>query len=440
MPNSLHITLPPLFPHQIEVFNDPHRFRVLAAHRRAGKNYIAAVELMRTLFQGGVGWHICPDYPTGGPMFRLLTGLVKDVPGVEINKSDRIITTPNLSDGYIQIRSANASLRGEGLSLVVWDECIDIPGFTELWQGDIMPTLATTGGRALFISSVFTFDDFWDLVVYAQTSGDPDWKAWVYNAYQTGVIPPAEIEAQRKQLTAARFAREFLCEPQTLGSVFRLDAENRSAQPQIEAIDGHDYVLGVDVGGSIDNTVFAVTDVTIQPHELAYLDAFLEPSFSAQITRLKDVCDRFRPSVVMVESNNFGNALIQQAESAGIKNIRALTTTNSSKANQVESLVLAFEQHKYRVIDDPALVLEFAAFEQSKTPSGLTAYSAAKGHDDRVMATLLSFAASGGTEKSGSVQIVENPFYPGTQPNPDFIDPISRDRLVEDLLSRYESR
>src|SRR5258708_21300855 len=157
MSQSFKLRLPGLYPWQSEVYADPHRFRVVAASRRSGKNYLAGVELLRTFLQGYPAWHLCLDFPSGAPMWRLIQKLTSKIPGVVTNKAERLITAPGLTDGYIAIKSANQHLRGEGLGLVVFDEIIDWPsgdqGFTEIWQGDISPTLATTGGRGLFISS-----------------------------------------------------------------------------------------------------------------------------------------------------------------------------------------------------------------------------------------------------------------------------------------------
>jgi hypothetical protein len=371
---------------------------------------LAALECVRTFLAGAPAWHISPDYPTSLEMIRILTKLVENIPSIDINKNDRIFTAPAVTDGYIQIRGASTKLRGVGLGLVIFDEVIDIPDFTEIWQGKILPTLATSHGRALFISSVFAFDHFWELVLKAQSNRSPDWRAWVLDAYHAGVIPRTEIELQKSEMTENRFAREYMCQPMQLGSVFALDSDNKSALRVSTAVENHTYLLSVDVGGSVDNSVVAVLDVSVDPVELVFMDAFLEPSFSAQIVRIGDIWLRFGSPSVIVESNNAGTSLIQAMRDAGIPNVRPLTTTNASKADQVERLKLAFENHRLRVIDDPALLLELAAFESSKTPSGMIHYGASKGHDDRVMALLLAYAGTVEAPKS-RVSFLPNPLF-----------------------------
>ena len=344
-------------------------------------------------------------------MFGILTKLTESIPSVRVNRADRIIYAPDLTDGFIQIRSAGASLRGQKLNFVGFDEVIDIPNFLDIWQSDIMPSLSTTKGKALFISSVFAYDHFWELVLKAQDDKSGLWKAFVIDAYQAGVIPLAELELQRREMPIAKFQREFMCKPVELGAVFQLDEANRDAHPVSTALDGHVYVGGVDIGGSVDPTVVAIIDVSVDPVECVFMDVFLNPSFSAQVERIRDVWQRFNHPPLVTEANNVGTSLIQDMHAVGMNTIRSLTTTNASKANQVEALKLAFENHRLRVIDDSALLLELAAFESSKTPSGLVHYAASKGHDDRVMALLLAYAGTA-VEPKPTNQFIANPLFP----------------------------
>ena len=70
--------------------------------------------------------------------------------------------------------------------------------------------------------------------------------------------------------------------------------------------------------------------------------------------------------------------------------------TNTSKANVVEELSLAFEQGALTILDDPILVGELLAYEMERLPGGLIRYGAPAGmHDDTVMALALAWAGVG---------------------------------------------
>lgn len=400
---TLNLQLPYLHPAQKLVFDDPHRFRVVMASRRFGKNILAAVEETRALMRGGNIWHIAPSYSDALSHWRLIQRLLERIPSYVAKQDTLTITIEDINhNGYYQIKSAVGGLRGEGLDFIGVDECSFIQGFEEMWQGDLRPTLSTTQGKVLFISSAMSYDYFFDLFSLGQKN-DPEWKSWKFTAYDSPYIPLEEIESAKRSMSAQRFAREYMSEPTAFGTTFHLDSENKKAQKQERAAENHEYVIGCDIGGAIDNTAYAVVDITTQ--ELVFLDAFLNPSYVAQIVRLKELCDRFHPKVVMIEKNNAGESFIQNSREFGIQHIRSITTTNATKAEQVESLVLDFEQHRFKILNDEDLIREMLAFESSRLPSGLIKYSASKGHDDMVLALLIAHEAANTGQSMSGIQI-----------------------------------
>jgi len=70
------------------------------------------------------------------------------------------------------------------------------------------------------------------------------------------------------------------------------------------------------------------------------------------------------------------------------------TTTNASKTQAVEALVLAFERGDISILNDPVLVGELVAYQAEKLPSNLLRYGAPSGqHDDTVMALAMAWSA-----------------------------------------------
>jgi hypothetical protein len=71
--------------------------------------------------------------------------------------------------------------------------------------------------------------------------------------------------------------------------------------------------------------------------------------------------------------------------------LEAFITTGTSKQGLIKGLVLAFEQQKIRILDDPQIIMELEAYEEQQLPSGIMRYSAPSGMtDDCVMALALS--------------------------------------------------
>ena len=80
--------------------------------------------------------------------------------------------------------------------------------------------------------------------------------------------------------------------------------------------------------------------------------------------------------------------------------IRAFDTTNETKREMVENLIVAFEQGGVGIDEDPILAYQLAGFEMKKLKKGYTyGNDKDKTHDDRVMS--LAFAYSMFNQKPG---------------------------------------
>ena len=89
--------------------------------------------------------------------------------------------------------------------------------------------------------------------------------------------------------------------------------------------------------------------------------------------------------------------------------VEAFLTTNASKQQAIDALVLAFENSGITIIPDDVLIGELQAYEGQRLPSGAMRYSAPPGmHDDTVMALAIGWS---GIASGGPVEIKENPFY-----------------------------
>jgi hypothetical protein len=91
-----------------------------------------------------------------------------------------------------------------------------------------------------------------------------------------------------------------------------------------------------------------------------------------------------------------GQPIIEQLMRDGLC-VQPFTTTNTSKAQAIEALALAFERGDIRILNDPVLVGELVAYQAERTSSGMTRYGAPAGqHDDTVMALAMAWSAVAG--------------------------------------------
>jgi hypothetical protein len=137
-----------------------------------------------------------------------------------------------------------------------------------------------------------------------------------------------------------------------------------------------------------DYSVFAVVDTTV--NELCHLDRSNRIDYTTQIRRLEDLCKRFENAPIVAEGNAQATT-IELIRKTGIP-VREFTTSNASKQNIIEGLMLALEQRKLKILNDPVLISELQAFESTKLPGGGLRYAAPQGmHDDCVMALALAW-------------------------------------------------
>lgn len=191
----------------------PARFRVVAAGRRFGKGVEAVNEEIAVGGAGGNVWHISPDYPTAQIHWRLLKSVCTQIRGVRIREADMSVSF-GLS-GYVQIKSALTTLRGEGLDLCVFDEAAHIAGLRATWEEQLRPALSDRRGRAMFYSTPFGLNDFFDLFELHKIDGD--WKSFQFPTSANPFILPQEIEAARANLSERAFSQEYLAEFVTTG-------------------------------------------------------------------------------------------------------------------------------------------------------------------------------------------------------------------------------
>lgn len=295
--------------------------------------------------------------------------------------------------------------RGKTGDGVVIDEAAFCP--ERAYYEVLRPMVSDTGGWVLAMGTPWGRNWFWREHMSAQD--DPD--AIAFQAPTLGIaiedgqltrkrhplenpnFPFAEAQAMWRQMPERTFRQEFLAEfLESGGGVFRRVMEAATLQPQA-ALKDHTYVIGCDWGRSVDYSVFCVMDATTR--QLVYMDRSNRVDYAVQRGRLMALTQRYKPTAILAEQNSIGQPIIESLQRDGLP-IRAFTTTNATKAQIIEALVLAFEQGTIQILADPILVGELEAYESQTTKAGTTTYSAPEGmHDDTVMGLALAWAACG---------------------------------------------
>jgi len=193
---------------QTEVFDDPARFRMLAAGRRFGKTHLSLVQLIVWAAQkaGSLNWYLAPTYRAAKSIaWRQLKAMVP--PELFADKNEVDLSIELINGSRIELKGGDRydSLRGNSLSNVILDEAAYIP--PDCWEMVIRPALADQRGSAIFISTPAGFNHFHEW--YEQAEHEPGWQTFSYNTIEGGNVPPEEVELARRTLDERTFRQEF---------------------------------------------------------------------------------------------------------------------------------------------------------------------------------------------------------------------------------------
>lgn len=209
---------------QLEVFNNPARFKVVVAGRRFGKTFLSAVTLIlealkeeseagKDLLNKEV-YYIAPTFTQGKEiMWSLLKSLAKmESEGGLITSAHENTATVTLINGRrISIKGADRpdSLRGVGLSYCVMDEYAMMK--PDVWEKIIRPALSDVAGGALFIGTPEGKNHFFDLYTNALSdkSAYQDWAAFNYESLANPTLDPKEIASAIAGMSVAAARQEF---------------------------------------------------------------------------------------------------------------------------------------------------------------------------------------------------------------------------------------
>ncbi|MBV6425321.1 MAG: hypothetical protein NAOJABEB_03138 [Steroidobacteraceae bacterium] len=399
------VRLPYPHPGQQEVRRNAKRFNWLSAGRRWRKTTLCmAIAVEAAIEKKGT-------YIWGAPTFdqvRIGFDETKRAVGnyAAFNISRMVAEFPN--GGRIIYRSLDNpdNARGYTADGVVMDESAYVK--QEAWYEVLRPMLIDTDGWAWLVGTPKGRNWYW--TEHARALDRADSNAWQVPTLGVEIVgsrlerkphplenpdvPFVEVEHLFRTMPERTFQQEILAQfIESSGQVFRRVMEAATAPPDAGPQAGHEYIIGVDWARDNDWTVLTVLDTT--ERAVVSIDRFNQIDYVVQLGRLSGAVERWRPLVVIAESNSMGQPLIDMLRRTDIP-VRPFNTTNASKTAAIDALALAFEQGALRIPPDPVLISELQAYEMERLPSGLMRYSAPEGmHDDCVMSLALAWSAVG---------------------------------------------
>jgi len=201
---------------QMEVYKHPARFKCVVAGRRWGKSILSRNMIIKyAKIPRRKVWYVAPTYRMAQQiMWQVMLDAVPDRWVKKINHTSLTIWLINGS--VIELKGADNpdSLRGVGIHFLVLDEYQDMSEDT--WKKALRPTLADTGGDALFIGTPKSYNLLYDVYMLGQ---DPvrqegprsrSWMSWQYPTITSPFIPKEEVDAAREDMDKKSFQQEFM--------------------------------------------------------------------------------------------------------------------------------------------------------------------------------------------------------------------------------------
>lgn len=271
---------------QMAVYRSPHRFKVVVAGRRWGKSKLSLTLMTKYASKSKRKiWYIAPSYRMAKQIMWL--EVLDSIPKKwikKLNETTMTITLINLTT--IELKGADNpdSLRGVGIHLLVMDEVQDID--PDAWTKVLRPTLASTGGHALFIGTPKAYNHLYDLYTLGQDDENRQsgqWISWQFPTSSSPFIPIAEIESARKDMDERSFRQEFEASFETMsGRVYypfdrKLHVTDCPFNPELPIWVGQDF------------NVDPMSSVVLQPQPNGALWAIDEIVMNGSNT--EEVCD-----------------------------------------------------------------------------------------------------------------------------------------------------
>ncbi len=203
---------------QAKLHNELNRFNVLVMHRRFGKTVFAINEMidqgLRCARKNPQFAYIAPTYKQAKMVaWEYLIDFTKNIPGMEINKSELSVTIPRPDRGdkikYMLLGADSPdALRGIYLDGAILDEYAQCDPI--IWGQIIRPALSDRKGWAIFIGTPKGMNHFHKIYTVAQ--GLDNWYTQMYKASETGVVDAEELVDARATMSEEEYNQEYECD------------------------------------------------------------------------------------------------------------------------------------------------------------------------------------------------------------------------------------
>lgn len=273
-------------------------------------------------------------------------------------------------------------LMGFGASTVVIDESALIP---DDMYGKIFRMVGGTAGKIVQLGNPFPSKHFQGAFSDTNyTTLTVDYK----KAIEEGRLTQDYVDEARRTITSYDFSVFYECDfPRNEGDVFRNISPILTAEP-LPPIDGHLYIMGVDLARLQDYTVMAVYDRMTNAQ--VYQARFTDLDWVVQREKIKTIAKLYNDCLVVLDASGLGDPIAEALIQARVA-VQPIRISAPVKTELIEKLSIAIEQRMIRMLNLPETRQELEKFTYRRGSGDYVRYEARSGyHDDIVLAHALA--------------------------------------------------
>lgn len=364
------------------------KYYVINIGRQFGKTLLASNQLLYWALNNKkvkCAW-VSPVYKQSKKVFEEVYKAFAKRPEIyrKVNQSELVLEY--ITGSTIQFFSAERydNIRGFTFDYLVCDEFAFMD--EKAWTEVLRATVLVKGKKVLLISTPKGKNHFYKM--YQLDGINEQYKSFTMTSYHNPMINPKEIDDAKLTLPDMVFRQEYLAEfvdgTATLFNNRHL-SDNKA--------NGRAFA-GIDLGRADDYSVLSIFN---EKGEQFYIERWRHTDWQSIV---KNIAQGLRTNFVqtaLVEVNSIGDVIFEmlQKECASYCTIEPFVTTNQSKKEIVESLIVANQNKEVKFLNVDWLDKELEMFTYEYNPkSRVIKYSAPSGfHDDGVMASCLGFHA-----------------------------------------------
>lgn len=369
------------------VIDGPEKYITVVSPRQTGKSLL----LINLILYYAINDKTEPVIGVISPVYIQVRKLMEDL--LNAISDSGIVESSNFSNHEVKLKTGakikfrsserEDSLRGETFSYLFLDEAAYQS--ESAWKNAILPTALVKGKKVILFSTPKGKDWFYEMYMMGLNPEFKNYKSVRMFQGENPLIDMEEIEAARKSLPSHIYKAEY--EGEFIEGDNSLFINTKELIYQGVKYGSGKIYCGIDLARQKDYTVATFIDDKGLVFDIFRINL---TSWDHIIKELIAKIKKYN-AIVIVELNSIGDVIFDQLKKEW-NNIEGFYTTNESKKEIIENLIMSFNLKEIFIPDNKDLLQELDVFEMSYNPISRSVKYAARPpfNDDMVISLALA--------------------------------------------------